>query len=336
MATYGPESTPDFPGAPVAGASGPPGGQPSAPPRPPARQTAPTIRARKGSGRPLVMVTAYDAPGARIADGAGVDLILVGDSLAMVVLGYDDTLQVTVDDMAHHTAAVARTGPRPMIVTDLPWMSYHTGTADAVRNAATLVRAGAQAVKLEGGRKRVPVIEAVIDAEIPVMGHLGLTPQSFHAMGGFKVQGKDLDAAKVLVDDAKALADAGCYAIVLEGIPDVVAQLITESVDVPTIGIGAGPHCDGQVLVFHDVLGFDDQRPPKFVRRYASLQADATAALGRWAEDVRTGRFPSDAESYHLSAKAAPGQITAEPAAGAPSSAPTRAPARQLSPVSGR
>jgi 3-methyl-2-oxobutanoate hydroxymethyltransferase len=265
------------------------------------KQTAPTVRARKGSGRPLVMVTAYDAPTARVADAAGVDLILVGDSLAMVVLGYEDTLHVTVDDMAHHTAAVARTNPHPMVVADLPWMSYHTGCADAVANAAKLVRAGAQAVKLEGGAKRVPVIEAIVDAEIPVMGHLGLTPQSVHAMGGFKVQGKDMDAAKTLIDDARALESAGCFAIVLEGIPDLVAQLITESVTVPTIGIGAGIHCDGQVLVFHDVLGFDDRRPPKFVRRYAALQADATSALAEWAEDVRTGRFPTDTETYHLS-----------------------------------
>jgi 3-methyl-2-oxobutanoate hydroxymethyltransferase len=268
--------------------------------------TAPSVRARKGSGQPLVMVTAYDAPTARVADGAGVDLILVGDSLAMVVLGYEDTLHVTVEDMAHHTSAVARTNPRPMVVSDLPWMSYHTGPADAVRNAATLIRAGGQAVKLEGGRKRLPVIESIIDAEIPVMGHLGLTPQSFHAMGGFKVQGKDLDAAAALVEDAQALAEAGCFAIVLEGIPDVVAQTITESIDVPTIGIGAGAHCDGQVLVFHDVLGFDEQRPPKFVRRYASLQADATAALGRWVDDVRTRRFPDDSESYHMTGSAVP------------------------------
>jgi 3-methyl-2-oxobutanoate hydroxymethyltransferase len=300
-ATPFPRATPALSAVPSLGASA---GSPGASAGP--KMTAPAVRARKGSGQPLVMVTAYDAPSARIADAAGVDLILVGDSLAMVVLGYDDTLHVTVDDMSHHTAAVARTNPRPMVVADLPWMSYHTGTSDAVRNAATLVRAGGQAVKLEGGRKRVPVIEAIVDAEIPVMGHLGLTPQSFHAMGGFKVQGKDLDAAKVLVDDARALVDAGCFAIVLEGIPDVVAQHITDSIEVPTIGIGAGPHCDGQVLVFHDVLGFDDQRPPKFVRRYAALQADATAALHHWADDVRAGRFPDDSESYHLAAHAAP------------------------------
>jgi 3-methyl-2-oxobutanoate hydroxymethyltransferase len=301
MATYGPTpTTPDShapgpSGATIAGATIAGAG------RRPARVTAPMVRARKGSGERLVMVTAYDAPSARVADAAGVDLILVGDSVAMVVLGYDDTLHVTVEDLAHHTAAVARANPTPMVVADLPWLSYHTGTADAVRNAAALIRAGAQAVKLEGGRKRVPVIEAIVDAEIPVMGHLGLTPQSFHAMGGFKVQGKDMDAAKALVEDAEALAAAGCFSIVLEGIPDVVAQLITDSVPVPTIGIGAGSHCDGQVLVYHDVLGLDDQRPPKFVRRYATLQADATAALSRWAGDVRSGAFPSDAESYHLS-----------------------------------
>ncbi len=301
MTTYGPEST--IPTAP------PMGGAPTPGPARRVKVTAPWVRSRKGSGQPLVMVTAYDAPSARVADGAGVDLVLVGDSLAMVVLGYEDTLHVTVEDMAHHTAAVARTSPTPMVVADLPWMSYHTGASDAVRNAAILVRAGAQAIKLEGGRKRLEVVEAIIDAEIPVMGHLGLTPQSFHSMGGFKVQGKDLEAAKALIDDARALSDSGCFAIVLEGIPDVVAQLITESVDVPTIGIGAGPHCDGQVLVFHDVLGFDDQRPPKFVRRYAALQAEATSALGRWAEDVRAGRFPDDGETYHLAANAVPALI---------------------------
>jgi len=262
--------------------------------------TAPAVRARKGSGNPLVMVTAYDAPGARVADEAGVDLILVGDSLAMVVLGYDDTLQVTVDDMAHHVAAVARARPRPMVVGDLPWLSYHVSVEDTVRNAATLVRAGAQAVKLEGGRKRVPMIEAIIEAEIPVMGHIGLTPQSVHAMGGFKVQGKGVDAAAGLVDDARALVDAGCFSIVLEGVPDAVARMVTDAVPVPTIGIGAGPRCDGQVLVFHDLLGLEDRVLPKFVRRYASLKADAVAAVAAYADDVRAGRFPSDAESYHL------------------------------------
>jgi 3-methyl-2-oxobutanoate hydroxymethyltransferase len=264
------------------------------------KMTAPAVRARKG-GEPLVMVTAYDAPGARMADEAGVDLILVGDSLAMVVLGYDDTLQVTVDDMAHHTAAVARARPNPLIVADLPWMSYHVSGDDTVRNAAQLIRAGGQAVKLEGGRKRVPMVEAIVEAEIPVMGHIGLTPQSVHAMGGFKVQGKSLDAAQALVDDALALEEAGCFSIVLEGVPDQVARMVTEAVAVPTIGIGAGPWCDGQVLVFHDVLGIEDRITPKFVRRYASLKADGVAALAAFADDVRSHRFPADEESYHLS-----------------------------------
>jgi 3-methyl-2-oxobutanoate hydroxymethyltransferase len=265
--------------------------------------TAPAVRARKvrAGSDPLVMVTAYDAPGARMADEAGVDLILVGDSLAMVVLGYDDTLQVTIDDMAHHVAAVARAKPRPLVVGDLPWLSYHVSVEDTVRNAAQLVRAGAQAVKLEGGRKRVGAIEAIIDAEIPVMGHIGLTPQSVHAMGGFKVQGKESSAALVLVEDAKALEAAGCFSIVLEGVPDEVGRMITDAVNVPTIGIGAGPHCDGQVLVFHDVLGLEDRIIPKFVRRYADLKAAGVSALTAFAADVRSGRFPADEESYHLS-----------------------------------
>ncbi len=269
--------------------------------------TAPRVRAskvREGSD-PLVMVTAYDAPGARMADAAGVDLILVGDSLAMVVLGYEDTLQVTIDDMAHHTAAVARAKPRALVVGDLPWMSYHVSTEETVRNAAALIRAGAQAVKLEGGRKRLAMVEAIVDAEIPVMCHLGLTPQSVHAMGGFKVQGREARAALELVSDAKALAHAGCFAIVLEGVPDQVARLVTESVDVPTIGIGAGPWCDGQVLVFHDLLGIEERMAPKFVRRYASLGEDAVAALSAFAADVREGRFPADAESYHLNGEVA-------------------------------
>jgi 3-methyl-2-oxobutanoate hydroxymethyltransferase len=265
--------------------------------------TAPGIRARKVStgSDPLVMVTAYDAPGARIADEAGVDLILVGDSLAMVVLGYDDTLQVTIDDMAHHTAAVARAKPRPLIVGDMPWMSYHVSAEETVRNAARLITAGAQAVKLEGGRKRTPMVEAIVDAEIPVMGHIGLTPQSVHAMGGFKVQGRQVEAAKALVDDAKALVDAGVFSIVLEGVPDAVARMVTDSVPVPTIGIGAGKWCDGQVLVLHDLLGLEDRIVPKFVRRYADVKAVSVEAVAAYADDVRTGRFPSPDESYHLS-----------------------------------
>ena len=245
------------------------------------------------------MVTAYDAPSARIVDGAGVDMILVGDTLAMVVLGYDDTLQVTTEDMAHHGGAVARSKPNALVVGDLPWLSYHVSIDDTVRNAAALVRAGAGAVKLEGGRKRLPAVRAILDAEIPVMGHLGLTPQSVHALGGFRVQGKDLDAARVIVDDAVALADAGCFALVLECVPDAVARLVTDTIDVPTIGIGAGRHCDGQVLVLHDLLGLETRVAPKFVRRYADLGNEAIAAVQRYADDVRNGTFPSSEETYH-------------------------------------
>ena len=265
-----------------------------------ASTAAPAIRARKGDGTPLVMVTAYDTPSARIVDDAGADIILVGDSVAMVVLGYDDTLSVTVDDMAHHTAAVARAKPKAMVVADMPWMSYHVSREDTVRNAARLLRAGASAVKLEGGRKRLDMVGAILDAEIPVMGHLGLTPQSVHMLGGFKVQAKEFDAARALLDDAVALAEAGCFAIVLECVPDAVATMVTEAVPVPTIGIGAGVHCDGQVLVFHDLLGLGGGRAPKFVRRYADLRGDATMAVAQFADDVRTGRYPSEAETYHF------------------------------------
>jgi len=268
------------------------------------RVTAPDVAIRKsaireGEESPLVMVTAYDAPSARIVDAAGVDMILVGDTLAMVVLGYDDTLQVTTDDMAHHVSAVARTSPRALVIGDLPWLSYHVSATETVHNAAALIRAGAGAVKLEGGRKRLDAVQAILDAEIPVMGHLGLTPQSVHALGGFKVQGKELEAARAIVDDAIALAEAGCFAIVLECVPDAVARLVTDTVPVPTIGIGAGRHCDGQVLVFHDLLGIEDRLKPKFVRRYAELGADATSAVERFASDVRAGRFPSSEETYH-------------------------------------
>ena len=266
-----------------------------------ARTTAPDVAARKGCGTPLVMVTAYDAPSARTVDAAGADVILVGDTLAMVVLGYDDTLQVTTDDMAHHVGAVARTKPRALVVGDLPWLSYHVSTAETVHNAARLIRAGAGAVKLEGGRKRLEAVRAILDAEIPVMGHIGLTPQSIHALGGFKVQGKELDAAKVIADDAVALAEAGCFAIVLECVPDGVARMITDAVPVPTIGIGAGRHCDGQVIVWHDVLGFAGPiRKAKFVREYAHLEFDATQALTQFCADVREGTYPSSAETYHM------------------------------------
>ena len=266
------------------------------------RLTAPAISKRKTSlgADPLVMLTAYDAPSARMADEAGADLILVGDSVAMVVLGHDDTMSVTVDEMAHHTAAVARTRPKAMVVADMPWMSYHVTAADTVTNAATLVRAGAQAVKLEGGAERVPMIEAIVSAQVPVIGHLGLTPQSMLAQGGYRVQGRSSEAALELVADAKALAHAGCFAIVLEGMPAAVGQMITDAIDVPTIGIGAGGHCDGQVLVFHDVLGLETRMLPRFVRRYATLHDDGVDALTRFAADVRSGAFPNPDECYEM------------------------------------
>ena len=267
--------------------------------------TVPAIQARKG-GPKITMVTAYDAPTARIADRALADIILVGDSLATAVLGYDDTLSATVDIMIHHTAAVARTRPGALVLGDMPWLSYHVSVEETVRNAGRFLREGkAEAVKLEGGRKRLPMIEALLAAEIPVMGHLGLTPQSIHRMGGYRVQGKRVDAAHELVADARALAAAGVFAIVLEGVPDVLAQIITQEVPVPTIGIGAGPHCDGQVLVFHDVLGLHDGRLPKFVRQYARLADVATEALQQFFADIQAGKFPLDAETYHMDEEAA-------------------------------
>lgn len=271
----------------------------------PEQVTVPFVRARKrrNGHEPLVMVTAYDVAWARAVDAAGVDVILVGDTLAEIVLGHDDTLHVGIDQMAHHVAAVARAAPRALVVGDMPWMSYHTDPFEAVRNAAVLVRAGAAAVKLEGGRQRLAAVRAILDAEIPVMGHLGLTPQSVHAMGGYRVQGRRADAAEHLIADARALSEAGCFALVLEGVPDVVAELVTSAVEVPTIGIGAGPACDGQVLVLHDLLGMSSRPAPKFVRRYADIGSLVVEAVGRYAHDVRSGEFPSSEETYHGSAE---------------------------------
>ena len=262
--------------------------------------TVPAILARKG-GPKLKVVTAYDTPSAHIADNAGADIILVGDTLAHVMLGFEDTLPATVDIMVHHTAAVARAKPAALVLGDLPWLSYHISVEETVRNAGRLMREGpAEAVKLEGGRKRLPMVEALLAAEIPVMGHLGLTPQSIHAMGGYRVQGRGVEAARELVEDARALAAAGVFAIVLEGVPDIVAQIVTQEVSVPTIGIGAGPSCDGQVLVYHDVLGLHHGRLPKFVRQYTHLADIATEALERFFADIESGAFPADSESYHM------------------------------------
>ena len=267
--------------------------------------TVPSVRARKG-GSKLTMVTAYDYPSARIVDQAGVDMILVGDSVANVVHGQPDTLTVSLDTMVLHSAAVARARPRALVVGDMPWMTYHVSVEDTVRNAGRMIReGGAEAVKLEGGRKRLPMIEALINTEIPVMGHLGLTPQSVHAMGGYRVQGRAVEEARTMLDDARTLAKAGCFSIVLEGVPDTLAELITNAVEVPTIGIGAGPDTDGQVLVFHDLLGLAFGHRPKFVRTYADLTGDAVKALESFIADVQAGRFPSAEETYHMSDEAA-------------------------------
>ncbi|HEY5304145.1 MAG TPA: 3-methyl-2-oxobutanoate hydroxymethyltransferase [Acidimicrobiales bacterium] len=262
--------------------------------------SVPSLRKRKRrlGAAPLVMVTAYDEPTARYADAAGVDVLLVGDSLANVVLGHEDTLHVTTADMAHHVRAVAAAKPSAHVVADLPWLSYHVGIDAAVANAGELIRAGAQSVKLEGGAVRRDVVRALLDAEIPVMGHLGLTPQSVLAMGGYRVQAKTRDAAKLLLEDALILQSEGIYCLVVEGVPRLVGTQLTEALDIPTVGIGAGPDTDGQVLVLHDLLGLTKRQPPKFVRRYAEVGDVITNAVAAYARDVRNGTFPSDAESY--------------------------------------
>ncbi len=244
------------------------------------------------------MVTAYDEPGARYCDAAGVDILLVGDSLANVVMGDEDTLHVTMEDMLHHVRAVAAAKPKAHIVADMPWLSYHLDVPSSVRNAAALIRAGANSVKLEGGRVRRDVVRAILDAEIPVMGHLGLTPQSVLVFGGFKVQAKTREAAEWLTKDATMLQDEGVYAIVLEGVPSLVGTRITEALDIPTIGIGAGADTDGQVLVFHDLLGLTKRAPARFVRRYADLGSSITEAVSQYAYDVRNGLFPDVSETY--------------------------------------
>jgi len=264
------------------------------------RRTIPELVARKGRER-LVMVTAYDAPSARLLDEADVEILLVGDSVAMVVLGHDTTLQVTMDEMLHHTRAVVRGRSRALVVGDMPYLSYHISRRESVANAGRFVKeAGADAVKIEGGARRAGLVEALLDAEIPVMGHIGLTPQSYHLMGGFKIQGRGVEQARQIIDDAQALERAGVFAIVLEAVPAELGRLITESVAVPTIGIGAGPHCDGQVLVLHDLLGFGGSVAPRFVRRYAELGKEIVQAASRFVSDVKSGAFPSAAESYEM------------------------------------
>jgi 3-methyl-2-oxobutanoate hydroxymethyltransferase len=264
------------------------------------RVTIPDLQRRAAAGERLVMTTAYDAVTARIADAAGVDMLLVGDSVGNVCLGFDTTLPVTMAMMNHHLDAVARTRPRALLLADLPYLSYHLGLEDAIRNAGGFIQRGAQGVKLEGGASRVPVIRALVEAEIPVMGHLGLTPQAVHRMGGFKVQGRAGKDAVALVEDALRLQDAGCFAMVLEGIPADLAARVTEEVQIPTIGIGAGPACSGQVLVLHDIVGLSPDLPPKFVRVYMNAFEQIRGALAEWGEDVREGRFPAQQESFIL------------------------------------
>lgn len=265
------------------------------------RVTAPDILAAKGQ-RKLTELTAYDYPTALWVDQSGIDMILVGDSLAMVVLGLEDTLSVGMDEMLHHTRAVSRAVRSGLVIADMPFLSYQLSVEQAVLNAGRFLKEGrAQAVKLEGGRKVVPQVQAIVDAGIPVQGHIGLTPQSIAQMGGFKVQGKTAEAARALVEDAQALAEAGCFSIVLEAIPAPIAARITESVAVPTIGIGAGPQCDGQVLVVHDVLGLYERFTPKFVKRYIQLSQPIQEALSRYRDDVREGRFPGPEHTFTIS-----------------------------------
>jgi 3-methyl-2-oxobutanoate hydroxymethyltransferase len=273
----------------------------------------PALAEMKRQGKPISALTAYDYATSRLVDEAGIDLILVGDSLAMVVLGHDNTLAVTVDEMLHHTRAVRRAVRRALVVADMPFGSYHGSIEDGVANAVRFVKeAGAEAVKIEGAR--VELVRALVDAEIPVVGHLGLTPQSLHRMGGYRVQAKTAETVLQIKADALALAEAGAGAIVLEGVPREVAAAITAEVSVPTIGIGAGPDCDGQILVFHDLLNLTFGPPAKFVRRYADAAGLIRGAVEHYREDVEHRAFPSDEESYHLPSVAREGLHLADEA----------------------
>jgi 3-methyl-2-oxobutanoate hydroxymethyltransferase len=264
------------------------------------------LRLSKQRGERLVCLTAYDYPTARVLDEAGIDIILVGDSLGNVVLGYGNTVPVTLEEILIHLKAVRRAVQRALLVADMPYGTFHTGDDDAVRNALRLVKeGGAEAIKLEGGHKRVHLVKRLVDEEISVMGHIGLTPQSINQLGAYRVQGKTTKAAQQLIDDAKAMEDAGAFAVVLEVVPREIAKMITESISIPTIGIGAGVHCDIQVLVLHDMLGLSFGKQARFVRPYANLREVMTDAVTRYAEDVRNGTYPSEAESYALPAQTA-------------------------------
>jgi 3-methyl-2-oxobutanoate hydroxymethyltransferase len=258
----------------------------------------PWIVAAKGREK-LAMLTVYDAPSARLLDEAGIEILLVGDSVEMTVYGQPNTLSATMDQMVRHSRAVARSVKRAVVVGDMPFLSYQTDPARAVENAGRfLAEAGCAAVKVEGGRRILPAVQAILAADIPVMGHIGLTPQSVHKLGGFKVQGREEDSAREIREDAKALADAGCFAVVLECVPETLAAQITAELPIPTLGIGAGPHCDGQVLVYHDVMGLAGDFRPKFVRKYADLSTVIRDAAGAFVKDVKSGSFPSKEESF--------------------------------------
>jgi len=268
----------------------------------PTKVTVPSLLEKKLQRQPIAAVTAYDYASARVVDEAGLDLVLVGDSLAMVMQGHENTLSVTMDEMLMYTRGVRRAVRRALLVADMPFGSYQADEREGVANAVRFVKeAGAEAVKLEGGRERKELVRRMFDAEIPVMGHLGLTPQSVHRMGGYKVQGKTMEAIDELRTDAFALQEAGCFALVLEGVPRELARIITEEMQIPTIGIGAGPDCDGQILVLHDMMTMPFSAPAKFVRRYADVAGIMRAALGEYKRDVEARAFPSDEESYHLS-----------------------------------
>lgn len=265
------------------------------------RVTTATFRKMKQNNQKIAMLTAYDYPTARIQDSSGIDAILVGDSLGMVVLGYKDTTQVTMEDMIHHIKAVSRGVERALVVGDMPFLSYHQGTVQSVSNAGRIIQEGhAQAVKLEGGQEIIADVKAIIKAGIPVMGHLGLTPQSIHHLGGYFIQGKTEKQAKKLIEDAKALEDAGVFAIVLELVPAELANIVSSQLSIPTIGIGAGVGCDGQVLVSHDMVGLYQGNIPKFVKQYSEVGSDIEKAVLQYIQEVKQGLFPKEEHSFHI------------------------------------
>jgi 3-methyl-2-oxobutanoate hydroxymethyltransferase len=270
-------------------------------PVPHKKTTTQTFREKKARRQPITVLTAYDFATAEAIDRAGLDSILVGDSLGMVVLGYENTLPVTMDDMIHHCKAVARGARYPLLIGDMPFLSYQVSEGEAVRNAGRFLQEGGMdAVKLEGGRERLPAVEAIVQAGIPVMGHLGLTPQSVHLFGGFKAQGKTAAAARRLLEDAQALERAGCFSLVLESIPARLARMVSERLEIPTIGIGAGSGCDGQVLVTHDLLGLFDRFTPHFVKQYANLHAEMARAFAAYKDEVEQGAFPGPEHSLDM------------------------------------